>query len=1022
MAFVLVRRGQPEEKKKDKDVGAVKKAPSSNGRFSRVQPQVEPRKKPKEEEALESPEFGYGRQSGEDIGAGGQTGGAATLHQPPSEHSDRTRMQNNPGGAGEYAEHQAPGVVSGGRIPQSKGGYQHQEKGLNSRTDQTIKESRSERVPETNVQDETMRVAGGGVRESGSPSMFDVFGGGHDSNRQAEKRTHWDVRGGSYDTFQNEAEQSGGKPNENYPNSTQSRWGQGVPQPGLETMQQNAGGALESYLNFGRGILENMGLGGVLQKGQGAYGATNDALQSTRNAALQAAVGPVEGALKLGQGIFAGGRSGKRDLFDELSGTDQESQERGNIAHRIPNAIAGKPEGALERGVRRATAEGTEFALMQFLTGGAGGLLPAMEQHAPRAAKFFGHPGNPVKEFKTGALFGAGGQLAEEMGGGGVSQFLTGAAAAMSPSAAAKALEFGKGATELGKDLFKANKLPEGTPKFLEGVGEKAAADLELSQRDVAGRVAKTGDEAATTFEKMIDDVSEPSMKDTGTFRAADVENELLDANQRSLLNQVSRYEGTQKEAWEVLQKTVNAEYDAAKASYSQKYQNVEQAAQGLAVLPTRTQEAVESILSDLEKSIVKAPEEGGVKATLQGILTGLRDIAGAKGHVPVSALLASKRSINRLLEKADIVAAPVDLLKPVSRAIKEDAKGGLARRPSALRQFEEAEAEFQSAQKKYNNDAMLKMRRSENPESLTPEFTKPSNLERLKQALGPYVSNKDLADRLVIEHIAKASKQSAAEMAKESRKYMGQKGQTALDKILEYGNDLTSQGQKRLARGNLLADLQQAATTGSRPDYALKLMRNSKGYSIVKEALNNSPSGKRMFKALQEMTMRDMMNSIIDDAGRVDFMKAKDIFKDPFLRHLAKESVGEKGLKFLENLERYGHNMATNLKNFSLKDKSTYQKILENYFTGTTKGVLGALIYPTGGMSAVPLIAGEAAQRLARVRLQRVLSRPETQDIIAQMGEKGVSPTRMQELMKRFAQVAGRPEKEEESNKQDKK
>lgn len=635
-------------------------------------------------------------------------------------------------------------------------------------------------------------------------------------------------------------------------------------------------------------------------------------------------------------------------------------------------------------------------------------------QFAPFGAG--GGAGAIGKEIATGTLFGLGEQLAKESGGGQLSQIGSGITLAAVPFFLRKGFSGLKNAINWGRGIQKTAPL-EGTPKFLTETGtDKALADLELSSKNLAGRVAKTSEEMLGKFEEQVGKLSEPSFKDIGTFRAADIENDIIRANQKAILDTVSPASETQKKSWEGIQGFVNENFKAAKEAYTKLYDVVEETSKTLNVLPKNTFEIASKVYNDLEKSLIKAPEEGGVKRALEDLINTLKPMAeGNLVEVPLDKIMAGKRSINRLLERSDIIPAPIDLLKPVSKAMKMDTLVALESKPSVKRAFEAAEETFTKAQDIFNNDAVVKMRKSKNPESLTSMFTSPSNLERLKKASGENKMVENFIDRLVIENIASKNKSTARELAKESREYLGKKGQEALDKILEYGDNLTSPGQQSLARGRVLEDIQKAFTTGTRPSETLNLMKNKIGYDLVKDTLNRSPKGKKMWKNLQRMTFEDMVASVIGKDNHIDFEKAKDITSDSHLRSVVKEALGEDGLRFFKQMETYGKNISQNLKDFAMKEKNLFEKISDNYLDKGLKYILYALAPSTVGTSLLPILGVEVGKQAHRAKLFRILEDRQARDILRNLGEKNVSTQRIIALLKRLAQISGRISKEED-------
>lgn len=687
------------------------------------------------------------------------------------------------------------------------------------------------------------------------------------------------------------------------------------------------------------------------------------------------------------------------------------------------------PKTATERTIQRAGETAGEFVGIGALMPGGGALARI------------------PKEARTGALFGTGMQIAEEGEGGPISQLTSGALLASLPYLMLKGKAGISKGIEYGKRLLGAGALPEGVPKFLEKVGPEALADLELSQRDLVGRVAKTSDEMLAKFEESVGKVAEPSFKDVGTFRAADIESEIIKANQKAILDTISPVAETQKKSWEGLQNHVEENFKAVKETYRNLYETSENLAKNIEHELTNTYEAAQRLKKETQGGLLIIGEETkisstastlqrklltsqknkarkliedlkkeGIEADYNEVLSMMDEIATKEmdlRKIPLDKAMKTKRSVNRLLAKSDIIPAPIDLLKPIARALKKDIMIGLEKNPRAKSIYEAAENQFAEAQRVFNNDAMVKMRKTQNPEDLTSMFTKPSNLERLNEAIGDNPQVKDFVDRLVVENIAGKSKEVAREMAKESREYISKKGKAGLDKILEYGNELTSPGQQAIARGRILEDIQKASSTGARPTGTLKMMQDPVGYNLVKDTLTRSPKGKKMFKGLQRMTFEDMMSSVIGKDKQINFEKARDIFNDPHLRSIVKESMGEEGMKFFSQLERYGKNMAENIQKLAVKDRPFFQRMIDNYFDKGLKYALWATVPFTAGKTLLPILGAEIAKKSYRAQLFKVLENPKSRDLIKQMGQKNVPPQKMQELMKRFAQVSGRPSKE---------
>lgn len=686
------------------------------------------------------------------------------------------------------------------------------------------------------------------------------------------------------------------------------------------------------------------------------------------------------------------------------------------------------PENRRQRTTQNIAKEVAEWATVEAL-------MPGMSS-GKQLLKWAGY----------GGLFGLGQQIADEAGGGEGSKLTTGLTFALLPFLLKKGGKGLKAALNWGRGLLKSAPL-EGVPKFLSESGTpKALADIELSNKNLIGRVAKTSEENLSKFDDLIGKVAEPSFKEVGTFRAADIEKELIKANKTSILDTISAAPETQKKSWEGIQDFVNKNFKAAKRSYSNLYDISERGAKGLKITPESTYEAALPIYKDLNESMLKAPEEGGIKSSLkeildtikpvkkkkppvvtkdkklQSMLTEMFEQSGPKvaaeteklSNIRLSKLMASKRSINRLISRADIIPAPVDLLRPVGRAMKADILAALDAKPNIKKAYLAAENTFKEAQETFNNNAIIKMRESELPEKLTSDFITPSNLEKLKKSTGGNKSVDDLIDRLVVENIAEKSKSVAKEKAKEIREYLGKKGQDALDKILDLGDSLTSPGQKSISRGRVLEDLQKTWDTGARPSVTLDMMKNKSGYNLVKETLNRSPQGRKMWKSLQRIQMEDIISSVIGKDNHIDFQKTKDILSDPHLKSVVKDAMGEEGLKFFSQLDHYGKNMAENLERFANTDKRLLDSISDKYLDKGLKYVLYALAPPTLGKSLLPILGVEIGKRAHKAKLFKILQSPEGQKVVKKLGTKNLSSTSMAVLLKQLSLIGGEADDEE--------
>lgn len=707
---------------------------------------------------------------------------------------------------------------------------------------------------------------------------------------------------------------------------------------------------------------------------------------------------------------------------EETDAIVQQLYESTPISQTLTDVTGGQLEARhpLERVLQEGAETAGEFVGLDALLFGAGGA------------------GQLGKAAISGGLFGTGAGTAKEAGAGGLGQFASGVAASTLPGlikgGISKIIDY-------GKELFTAKRIPTTTPKFLEeSLTPAAKADLELSNKDLVGRIAQTSKEDVAKFEDLVGKVTEPAFEESGTFRARDIERDINLANRNSLLNTISPSAGTKKESWEAVQEVVDNNFKAAKAAYRELYDTAEAEAATITSSPSNLFEESKKLKSEMRGSLLEIAEEGNIKSAAENLVKRLipsqvkdaqrlvADLAeegiiadyesvlkmlqqtaekGTPRQIPVDQLMKTKRSINRILSKSDILPAPVDLLKPLSRAIKKDIVEGLAQKPGALQNFVAAESAFAKTMDVFGSDAMKKARKSQNPEELSTFFTSPSNLKKLKQATGSERKAADLIDRLVVDQITKKTRESAQDLASESRKYISDKANKSMEKLIEYGDTKTPVGAREVTRSTLLNDLQKSISDGARPQVALDLMQNPSGYKLVRDTLNTSKSGRQMFKSLQEMTMRDMMDSIIDKGTKqINYDSARDIFQNKHLRQVVKDTLGEDGLKFFEGLEKKGNNLYQNLQNLKTKEPKFFKQLLDTYLGSKFKAIFAAFMPSVG----VPLLlVGEGAARISRRALFKTIENGESRKVLNKLMQPNTSTEQTKRLIKRFGQIASK-------------
>lgn len=735
--------------------------------------------------------------------------------------------------------------------------------------------------------------------------------------------------------------------------------------------------------------------------------------------------GPPQGALK-------------EQLFSPQSGIAQINRQLANAPSYALDAIMQLFGGTVQRENEEGLMEESNLnELFQDVTGGAyipqseseesiakiiktGSEFPAFAAGLPGAGAAIGAEGLGSflgKEALTGAKFGAGEAGAEALGFDTVGQLLGGTALAFGPGIL-KATKTGFNTLiDYGKSLLKANEIPTGTPEFFKSIGPAAEADLALSQKNLAGRIAKTSENALEDFNKVVGESSDEVFRNLSDYNVSEIEQSIVNQNKNSILDTITTAPKTKKEAFEGIIEVMDNNFEAAKAGYSSLYEAAEKGASRLVIPAENTLSKAKELRTALNKTLLAIPEESKVRGPISTLIGQLEQIIIDESGKPVKItrpvnvqkLMATKRTINNILSKSDIIPAPVDLLKPLTKTLKEDIQAGLASRPNILRAYEAAENQFAKAQDVFNNKEILSARKSGNPEELGSFVSKPSNLQKMQEALGNDKQAKDLLERLAVDNITSKSKDAARELANESRQYLSNKSNQAMDRIIEYGDNLTNRGQQEIARGRILNDIQSTISTGKKPKATLDLMLTPTGYNLVKDTMMRSPKGKKIFKGLEKMLFEDMVASTIDKNGAINFEKAKDILKSPHMKGVIRDSLGESGYEFFNKLESYGKNMAENLNNLAVKDPNLLDKLLEDYMTKTSvKSALVAMAPFTKGTSLLPFALREGVTRVSRAKLFKTLENPEAQSLIKQLGNKRLSEKQTYNLTKKLSQIIG--------------
>lgn len=661
-----------------------------------------------------------------------------------------------------------------------------------------------------------------------------------------------------------------------------------------------------------------------------------------------------------------------------------------------------------------------------------GKYIPRTEAERRAAERFESGVGfsmfNPLAapaEFASGYLFKGGEQAAEEAGLGKVGQFVAGVGATGIPGL----LKFGykslKSGKNLLKDVFSSKKIPETVPAFFKETGTKRAlADIELSSKELINRTAKTSEEQLSKLKELTAKEGSPLLKDIEELSASKIEKDLIRENQGAFLDQIAPEAKTHKEAWKDVSNFVEKNFETAKEGYSVLYDAVESGSRDMGAIPRESFKIASEISDGLRDSLLRIPEEVPIRTTIEELIRELRPMAeGNLVELPMNRIMATKRSVNRLISRSkqalDVIPNANDLLFPIAKALNKDIISSLGQRPGLQNMYRNAERLFSEAQSVFNNDAVLKLRRSQSPEEMTAFFSKPSNLEKLKPALGENKDVGNFVDRLIVQNVMKKDTTTARGLLNEMKDSLGSNANRVSEELLEYGDKLTSRGQQSITRRNILEDLQRAYDTGARPEYIYKQMLTETGSKLVENSLGASPKGRAALKSLKRQLAEESLNSIITD-GKIDYSKAADLLKNPQLEKAFLETVGKEGVDVLKKMSVYGKNLNENLALFAAKEPSMWRTLIEKELPKGTTSVLSLLSIakPIVGIPALTAAIGrKGISAVNRARLLRLLKNPESLEAIKTLGSsrKLFSAGVVAKLLKKIGKEISSEDEDEE-------
>ena len=348
--------------------------------------------------------------------------------------------------------------------------------------------------------------------------------------------------------------------------------------------------------------------------------------------------------------------------------------------------------------------------------------------------------------------------------------------------------------------------------------------------------------------------------------------------------------------------------------------------------------------------------------------------------------------------------------LKPIINTLREETAQTLSKNPNAANAYQKANDLHAKNAETWGTNFMRDVRFTENPENLVSKTTKASNMRNLKQAI-PDQAIQGIAERLAVEKITEggqtaSSLKNVANLSPE----LSPNAKTAANNLINGKDPLTNVGGKTQVINEILKDAAQSINTGKRPERILSLMETPKGYMIVKEAFAGMPKGQEIFNSFERLFMEDVFNSVTDSSGRIDFTKAKNIFKNKDIRQVS-EMIGGKGIvekfeqleKMALNFERH-HNLYSNPQTQSIL-KSMFKNVASAGFYGT---ILHALHVPWTAIAAIGITKGAIGTgKVGFDWMQRkILSNPKAVSALSQVSKANTIQQLEQQLPRLIEEI----------------
>jgi hypothetical protein len=480
------------------------------------------------------------------------------------------------------------------------------------------------------------------------------------------------------------------------------------------------------------------------------------------------------------------------------------------------------------------------------------------------------------------------------------------------------------------------------------------------------------------------------------------------------------------------IQQAANATFqESVITAESTAYNAAREAAKDLSGEAPRTVEQAKILRSTIE-SVTPTGEQNPVVTFLDNLISDLEITTPAR-QIPASKLLGPNgqpliaastieattepairrandlvkivQNANQAVNYGSEVRKQSHRLKPLLNTLRGEVGEVLNKNPIAANLYNDANTLHARNAETWGTKFMRSVRFTENPETIVSKSSSASNLRNLKQAV-PNQAIQGVAERLVVDNMTrKGGSASNLKTLSDLSPELSLEARNAANQLINVKDPLTTIGARAQVRNQILKEAAQSINTGKKPTQILKLMETPKGYDLVREALHTGQA-REAFNAFERLFIEDVFNSLKDTAGKIDFSKATNIFKNREIREVVERIGGPGMVRRFEQLQQAAQNFE---KNMALYSQPQTQSLFRNLFrtvkdASMTGALLHALHIPWSAIVGLGLVKGGIGitKMTAKWLQRKILSNPEAMRILETLSQAKTT----QELAKQLPRL----------------